>query len=405
MHKSIRSAATRILPLAALTIICAVSCWAQPTEQILYTFTAGNDGGLPEAGLILDSKGNLYGTTALGGTSCCGTVFELTPNSNGIWTEQVLYSFTGGAGTGDGLEPYGGLIFDRTGNLYGTTLGGGSAGGGTVFELSPGLNGVWTEKVLYSFTGGSNCGAPLFGVILDPVGNLYGTTNSGGTKGFGCAFELVAGSNGAWSEKTLYSFTGENDGGYPYGSLVFDSTGNLYGSAQLGGAHDYGIVFEMSPQLNGGWREKVIHSFTGGAGGMSPLGTFVFDRAGNLYTDAISAVVELSPSSNGSWTAKNIHNFVGGSDGATAEAGLIIDKAGNLYGMTYSGGSHRGTVFELTPGSNGVWTEKMLHKFTGSSDGIFPEFANLVVDAQGNVYGTTPTGGAANYGVVFEVKP
>jgi uncharacterized repeat protein (TIGR03803 family) len=404
MPNKVASAVVRIVGTAIACMAFTVISSAQPTEQILYSFTGGLDGGEPQAGLVVDSKGNLFGTSSLGGTSCCGTVFELSPTSNGTWTEQVIYSFTGGANPDDGFQPYGGLAFDAKGNLYGTTIGGGSSHYGTVFELSPGSNGTWSETILYSFSGGSDGGSPLFGVTPDASGNLYGTTNFNGPNGFGIVFELTKGSNGTWSKKTIYSFEGKNDGGYPYGSLIIDGSGNLYGAAQLGGAHDYGAIFELS-QSNGVWKEKAIHAFTGAAGGSSPLGSLAMDKAGNLYTEAISAVLELTPGPNGIWTAKNIHTFIGGSDGAEAQAGLILDNAGNVYGMTYSGGVHRGTVFELTPGTSGAWTETILHRFTGGNDGLFPEFSDLAVDAEGKIYGTTPGGGAYNFGVVFEVKP
>jgi uncharacterized repeat protein (TIGR03803 family) len=401
MDKRARLICIRLL-FSAVSLIVATSSSAQ-TEKILYTFTGSNDGGLPQSGVVFDAKGNLYGTSEIGAAG--GLVYELTPNSNGTWSEAVLYNFT--FGFGDGEFPIGGLTFDGKGNLYGTTNQGGVyfQSTGTVFELLPGAEGVWSEKVLYSFSGGSDGGNPYAGVTMDSAGNLFGVTTYGGSQNSGTVFELVAGANDKWTEKVLHSFTGGNDGGQQYGQLVADSSGNFYGTTLLGGAHDYGAVFEMSLGLNGIWSEKIVHSFTGGAGGAAPFGNVVFDKSGNLYTEANSSLLELTPSSNGTWTPKTIHNFVGGPDGAVAECGLAFDKSGNLYVMTNLGGQHKGTVFELTPGSNGSWTEKVLHKFAGGSDGAFPEFANLAIDASGNVYGTTPTSGASNRGVVFQVKP
>ncbi len=394
-----------ILAVAALGLLFPSAGWARDAEKILYAFTGLTDGGYPYAGPILDSKGNLYGTTYNGGTSYCGTVFELIPSSSGTWTEQVLYSFTGCTGaTQDGSQPFGGLVFDKKGNLYGTTLNGGNSFAGTVFELSPESNGTWTEKVLYNFTGGIDGGYPEFGLTLDAVGNLYGITYAGGAKGFGSVFELAMGSNGTWSEKTLYSFTGGNDGAYPGCSLTFDTVGNLYGTTQFGGVHDYGVVFELSRSTDA-WKEEVIHAFTGGAGGASPNAGVVLDKAGNVYAEATFSVLELSPVPGGTWTAASLHDFTGGSDGASAYGALTTDNAGNLYGMTYSGGKHRGTVFELSPGQNGAWTETILHSFTGGSDGQFPYFNYLSIDASGRVYGTTQAGGPSNQGVVFQITP
>jgi uncharacterized repeat protein (TIGR03803 family) len=400
----------RISPLVALTL-AAISlnltsvAWAQ-TEQVIYSFTGGSDGGGPAGGVIVDAKGNLYGTTEAGGANSAGAVFELTPNTNGTWTEKVIYSFSH-LGM-DGFLPYSGLTFDSKGSLYGTTLGGGSAGQGTVFELSPGSNGTWTEQILYSFQGGTDVSSALWGdLAIDSSGNLYGASYSGGTYQFGTVYELSPGSNGTWSEKVVYSFSGGNDGGRPLGlQLAIDAAGNLYGMTSTGGPHDYGLVFELVRGLSGNWTEKIVHAFVGGADGSSPAGSLVFDAAGNLYGPSSFSVFELMPGSNGSWTKKEIHRFAGGSDGAFPESGLVFDKAGNLCGTTETGGAHRGTVFKLAPNANGTWTETVLHKFSSSgTDGVFPAFPALAIDAKGNLFGTTAAGGTSNAGVVFAVKP
>jgi uncharacterized repeat protein (TIGR03803 family) len=405
MHKNVSTNVANFLALAAVTLIFTAACLAQATERILYSFTAGIDGGYPYAGMVMDAKGNLYGTTSQGGANFAGAVFEVTPNSNGTWTEQVLYSFAGFNGTGDGYLPYSTLTFDAKGNLYSTTQGGGASFHGTVFQLSPQSNGTWSEKVLYSFGGGNDGAEPFAGVILDTAGNLYGTTFSGGKYGFGTAFELEAGANGTWTEKQLHNFTGAVDGANPfYGSLAFDRAGNLYGETYSGGANDYGVIYQLSLASNGEWTEKIVHAFSGGSDGDSTAGNLVVDNHGNVFAESFFSVQELTPT-NGVWTTTNIHNFTGGSDGSSAEGGLFLDKAGNVYGMTFSGGAHRGTVFELTPSSNGTWTEKILHRFTGGTDGDFPQLAPVTVDGSGNVYGTTPAGGGSNAGVVFEVKP
>lgn len=394
--------------LASVVIVMALALSASAqTETILYSFTGGADGGTPEGGLILDGKGNLYGTTETGGANGAGSVFELTPNSSGGWSEQVLYSFNGFVNQSDGYFPLGGLIFDSKGNLYGTTIGGGTSYQGIAFELSPESSGTWTEKVIYNFAGGSSVGSPqLLSFALDAAGNLYGIQGFGCTYGFGCVFELVAGTNGTWRLKILHSFSGGNDGSGPFGSPpVFDSVGNLYGVTTEGGVDDYGVVFKLTPQSNGNWTEKVLYSFNGRDGNSGPIGNLAIDSRGNIFGTTLD-VFELSPESNGVYAEKNVHFFSGGKDGALPEAGVILDAAGNLFGTTYTGGAHRGTVFEVSPNSNGTWTEKVLHSFSATGgDGVFPYFAPVVLDGQGNLYGMTSTGGSSNYGVVYEVSP
>ncbi|HET9407905.1 MAG TPA: choice-of-anchor tandem repeat GloVer-containing protein [Candidatus Sulfotelmatobacter sp.] len=381
---------------------------AAQTERILHSFTGGSDGLFPESGMIFDGKGNLYGTTAGGGAnggcSGCGTVFKLSPTASGAWTETILYGF--GASFGDGIDSLSSLTFDGKGNLYGTTITGGGQQEGTVFELSPSLGGTWTEKILINFTGGTDGGQPVGGLVFDSVGNLYGVTSVGGLHGFGTVFRLTPGAGGTWTEQVLHSFAGGNDGATPtFGNtLIPDGAGNLYGVASQGGLHDYGVVFELVRAS--GWAEKVLYAFPGGSGGSFPEGSLVFDHAGNLYGSASYTVFELSPTSSGFWTEKTLHSFVGGSDGASAAAGLIFDKAGNLYGTTGTGGAHRGIVFELTPTTAGTWTEKILHRFSATGgDGTFPGFGTLTIDSTGHLYGTTTSGGSSNDGVVFQVTP
>jgi uncharacterized repeat protein (TIGR03803 family) len=403
MNRTCPAAMKLFLSLTLFTLAAIANVRAQ-TEKVLYIFTGGADGGTPYAGLIADSKGNFYGTTNGGGspTCGCGTVFELSPGSNGSWTEKVLYSFLGGE---DGTGPYGGLIFDGKGNLYGTTIEGGSYGLGTVFELTPGTNGIWTEKVLHSFnvTDGA---LPYGGVVQDSAGNLYGSTYSGGVYLAGTVYELTPGSNGYWKEKVLYSFTGVNDGSAPESPLIFDGAGNLYGTTPYAGPNDYGSVFELMHGSNGNWTLKTIYAFTG-VSGLSSSSGLVFDSTGDLYGTTQTTAFELTPGSNGTWTEKTLHGFTGGADdGASAYSGLIFDKAGHLYGATSLGGLHHGTVFELKPGANGSWSEKILHRFAaGADDGSFPLFGNLVVDSSGNLYGTTIEGGPSDTGVVYEITP
>ena len=337
------------------------------TVSILHSFTGGADGGGPFAGVIFDAAGNLYGTTFYGGADDAGVVFKLAPNPDGAWTESVLYSFTPGGA--DGSIPLDGLTFDAAGNLYGTTASGGSscsifAGCGVVFKLAPNPDGTWTESVLYRFTGGADGAQPSAGVIFDAAGNLYGTTAVGGActyaGGCGVVFKVAANPDGTWTQSVLYNFTGGADGAIPLAGLAFDATGNLYGTTSGGGADGYGVVFKVAPNLDGTWTESVLYSFTGGADGVHPYAGVIFDATGNLYgttgfggtysapcPNGCGVVFKLSPSSSG-WSETVLHSFLG--FGAGPAAAVIFDPAGNLYGTT-SDGNHAynyGLVFEIT---------------------------------------------------------
>ena len=249
------------------------------TEKVLHSFNA-KDGFVSYAALIFDAFGNLYGTTAGGGAYGDGTVFELTPKGGGGWTETVLHSFN----DKDGSAPYAGLIFDGAGNLYGTTLMGGHYVDGTVFKLTPKGGGGWTETVLHSFNDNGKDGfAPLAGLIFDEAGNLYGTTYGGGTYGYGTVFELTPKAGGAWTETVLHSCNDNGKDGYEsYASLILDAPGNLYGTTSVGGAYGYGTVFELAPKAGGGWTETVLLSFND-KDGFSVLASLIFDASGNLY--------------------------------------------------------------------------------------------------------------------------
>ena len=221
---------SKALAVIAVTLVVALilapGASAANKYKVLHKFD-GTDGAAAEDALVFDASGNLYGTTRGGGSIGYGTVFELTPNSGGGWTESVLYSFTGGS---DGAAPCDRVIFDASGNLYGTILGGGDYGYGGVYELTPNSGGGWTESVLYSFTGGSDGAYIVGGLIFDTTGNLYGTAMGGGAYGHGAVFKLTPGSDGTWTESVLHSFKGGKGGGYPdHGHLIFDAAGNLYG--------------------------------------------------------------------------------------------------------------------------------------------------------------------------------
>src|SRR5271165_1464902 len=245
--------------------------------SLLYAFSGAADGGSPRYGdLNFDQAGNIYGTTPAGGSGS-GVVYEMM-HSGPAWTEQPLYTFSGP----DGAQPYAGVIFDNAGNLYGTTSQGGAYGYGTVYELSPAGNG-WTEKVLYSFQGGSDGSSPIAGLIFDQAGNLYGATENGGSGGGGTAFELTP-SGGSWTFNLLYSFNGGTNCG-PRAALVMDGTGNLYGTTFCDGANNLGSIFKLTPS-SPYWTYGSLYDFTGGSDGSQPISNVIFDTAGNLYGTA-----------------------------------------------------------------------------------------------------------------------
>ena len=397
--------------LAIFTVSLFMTSTVAAQGQVLHSFTNnGTDGIVPDGGVIFDGAGNLYGTTFEGGTSSEGTVYELTPAGGGGWTEKVLHSFDQN-GT-DGSFPAASLIFDSAGNLYGTTTSGGTYTKGTVFELTPAAGGTWTEKVLYSFNGNGTDGyAPYSGLVFDSAGNLYGTAYYGGTYSRGTVFELTPQAGGTWTEQVLHSFGNGTDASAPFAGLTFDTAGNLYGTTEVGGTsggcapYGCGTVFELTPQSGGGWTERVVYSFANnGTDGTVPKAGVTFDAAGNVYgttyqggTYNLGALFELTPAAGGTWTEQVLHNFGNGTDGAYPYARLIFDTAGNLYGTTYQGGSYGGgTVFRFN-----AQGEVLLQNFSGT-DGANP-FAGLILDGTGNLYGTTTAGGASHEGTVFEI--
>lgn len=374
----------RFLPFAFAVagILVPHGLSAQAVYESIHSFTDANgDGAYPYglAGLIEDSSGNLYGTTESGGTDGFGAVFELV-NNNGSYTERTLHSFTGA--NGDGGEPDAGLVMDQNGNLYGTTI---DPDQGTVFELAKNSDGTYTEKSLHSFTGTNGDGAyPQASLIIDQNGNLYGTTFLGGANdscffgaGCGTVFEL-ANSNGTYSFSVLYSFTGVNgDGENPWAGVIRDTDGNLYGEAGPGSSGG-GIVFELV-NSNGNYSESVLHSFTGVNGdGYGPTGGVAMDGDGNLYgttggggasfncTGGCGTVFKLTKS-NGSYVETVLHSFTNANgDGADPLAGPVVDAGGDLYGTTTEGGNASsncpfgcGTAFALVNNS-GSYTESVL---------------------------------------------
>jgi uncharacterized repeat protein (TIGR03803 family) len=402
----------RALAIFAVSLL-VTSSWAATNwnEKVLYNFGNGADGKYPASGLIRDAAGNLYGTTVGGPHPPSGTVFELSPTQGGGWTETVLYTF---GGLPDGAEPWAGLIFDAAGNLYGTTSQGGNYLYGTVFELMPNGSGGWTETVLHSFGSGTDGYQPLNGSLMfDAAGNLYGTTQEGGTAGGGTVFELTPNGSGGWTETVLHSFGSGTDGRFPLAGLIFDAAGDLYGTTELGGNSNAGTVFELTPNGGGGWTETVLHRFGNGTDGAEPWAGLIFDARGNLYGTTFQGgnylggtVFELTPNGSGGWAETVLHSFGKGTDGYQPTYGsLIFDAAGNLYGTTQLGGSsNSGTVFELTPDGSGGWAETLLDSFDATDGQRFP-WAGLIFDAAGNLYGTTYGGGTYGHGTVFELTP
>lgn len=268
------------------------------------------------------------------------------------------------------------------------------------------------EGVLYSFNGTSGS-SPIAGLIFDAVGDMYGTTDQGGTYGCGTAFELMPTAGGGWTEVTLHTFNKDGmDGCGPQGGLTFDAVGNLYGTTTYGGAYNYGTVFELTPSGSGNWTEIILHSFNkDGKDGFSPQAGLTFDDKGNLYGTTgnggsyyLGAVFELTPAGDGNWTEVTVYCFRNDPDGSYPLAGVIF-QAGDLYGTTVYGGFYGyGTVFELRPSGNGGWTERILRSFNWNGrDGFFP-YAGVVFDTAGNLYGVTSNGGAYGCGAVFELR-
>jgi uncharacterized repeat protein (TIGR03803 family) len=381
-----------LVVVLVLGVVTIQSVQAQ-TFKVLFNFTGSADGESPYGSLVRDTAGNLYGTTEAGGASGAGTVFKV--NKSG--THTVLYSFKGGS---DGANPYVGVIRDAAGNLYGTTANGGASGLGTVFKLTKTGN----EKVLYSFAGGSDGCYPYGGLLRDAAGNLYGTTEVCGASGVGTVFKLT----NTGKETVLHSFAGgSSDGEFPsFTSLLMDTSGNLYGVAEQGGTDNLGVVYKLSKS----GKLKVLHSFAGGTSdGCDVFGTPVMDAEGNLYGTANacgSAHVGIvwKVSQKGKETV--LHTFTAGSsDGAEPIAGVIMDANGNLYGDTYQGGSaNLGTVYKL----NKTGKVTLLHTFTGP-DGDYP-YSGVIRDSAGNLYGTTIHGGSGQQcqngcGTVWKLKP
>jgi uncharacterized repeat protein (TIGR03803 family) len=407
----------------AAAIIILVMCLfltvaqASAQETVLYNLD-GQYVPYP-SGVIFDAAGNLYGSTGDGGKSTqtcfngqagCGTIFEVTQSTAG-WSGKTVLAFSN---AGNDPWPPTSLVFDAAGNLYGTTATGGAYGNGTVFGLTPKTGGGWIGSVLYNFNEKIGDGINPTGLTFDAAGNLFGVSAAGGVYGPGTVFKLTRQPDGTWKESVLHSFK-DTDGKYPQPIVVFDASGNVYGTTQQGGADGCGTAFELTPASGGGWIEKVLHNFSNnGKDGCYPNGSLIRDAAGSLYGTTetggsprgVGTIFELTPQPGGGWSERLLHVFGASTDGSQPYAGLTSDASGNLYGTTIGGGVNKsGTVFKLTPIIGGTWTETVLYSFCSQSscaDGSIP-VAGLTLDAAGHLYGTTWYGGAHNYGTVFEI--
>jgi uncharacterized repeat protein (TIGR03803 family) len=382
--------------------------WAAKKYSVIYRFTnTPVSNSFPRSGLTLDATGNLYGV-AIGDCLNCssGEVFELSPASGGGWTESILHIFNGA----DGASPTGGLVLDSAGNVYGTTAFGGLDGSGTVFELQKGAGGKWTIQTLHDFDGNVDGAIPYGSLLFDGKGNLFGTTSSGGPNlAEGSAFELSPAGGGLWTESWLHVFTGgSSDGSSPWSGLVFDQAGNLYGTTISGGQYGGGTVFKLAPNGSGGWNESIIFNFDFATQtGSEPETQLVVDAAGNLYGTTYNGdsspgnVFELSPSSSGVWNETVLYQFPFPANCtaifcSVGPTGLTFDSKGNLWGTTaYSGTGCNspgcGTVYFLSPQSGGTWKYTLNHTFGSVEDGSQP-LGPLVLDPAGNMSGTASYG-------------
>ena len=439
------------LLVIVLMMLVATTASAEWKEKVLYSFQDGSDGNTPAGGVVFDKAGNLYGATSYN-SSCgnllnCGAVFELSLR-HGAWVETTLHDFQGHAHH-DGGAPVGGVILDASGNVYGTTAYGGTGscvllgtavGCGTVYELSPPAQtgGKWTYRVLYNFQGGKDGLFPWGDLVFDKLGNLYGATQFGGGKGTTCnlyyggdcgsVFKLSPPKQkgGAWTGKILHRFAGGTDGANPNGGLIFDSKGAIYGTTYSGGNQGCryqdetgcGTAFELKPptKTGGVWTEKVLHRFTDGADGAAPVAGLTPANGGIFYGAAAGGgkyqrglIFRLTPTRNGGWIESVLYDFLGNQAGQNPGQ-LTLGSDGNLYGAAAGGQSFNGLIFRLNrPVRGNSWRLTVLYNFLRSGDGAGPE-AGLIFDGAGNLYSTTVVGGDGTSctngcGTVFEASP
>jgi uncharacterized repeat protein (TIGR03803 family) len=374
----------RSLLAAAIAAAPATSLIAgTPVQGVYWSFSGGADGSQPRGDLLLSASGVLlYGTASSGGINQSGTVFAINPKSKTA-PEQTLYQFTGGA---DGSLPSAGLIADTSGALYGTAARDGGSNAGTVFKISPPAAGqtAWTETTLWSFTGGVDGAQPVGSLIADISGSgvLYGTTSFGGAHGFGTVFSLTPPAAGqtAWTEHTLWSFTGGADGARPVAALLQTSAGALFGTAEAGGSDGAGTVFELTQaSASQPWAFNTIWTFTGGADGASPTSTLT------AFNNQIYGTTEFGGSGD---CGQARFPYYGEPDSVTAPA---LNAA-----YVPPGGNSCGVVFALTPPATAgqSWTQSIVWSFTSLGDGGNP-VSRVLIDSTGTLHGLTPEYGVA----------
>jgi uncharacterized repeat protein (TIGR03803 family) len=406
----------RTVAALSLSLFLSGTLASAATYSTIFRFN-GTNGLQSRSGLVADSQGNLYGVTASGGSNAClpkgcGVVFELSPATGGGWTEKVIYTFKGAPS--DTAFPVTDLVFDTHGNLFGGTEA--ANGASAIFELTPGTGGAWTEKIIFNFS--AVYFSPTGQLAFDSKGNLYGTVIGGPTfENYGGVYEITPQSNGTWVANLIHGFTDtDGDGEQPFGGVVVDGQGNVYGTTYRGGTNNWGIVYELTPN-NGTFTEKILHTFTNLSDGGNPNVPLLLDSSGNLYgttggggpvDSPYGLVYELSP--NGStWTETVLYNF-GRYPAASLGSNVVFDSHGNLYGTTQDGGTQCngpgcGTVFKLTPQTSGPWKSTTLHVFASAGDGSVP-VAGVVLDPAGNIYGITEFGGDRDgKGTIFEIQP
>lgn len=401
----------QIRALAATAVfILSLAAATATTTNVIFSFDE-DDGEYADTDLETDSAGNIYGTTVLGGDFGSGTVFQLSHTSTG-WVQTVLYSFTSGP---DGGEPYKGVTIDRQGNLYGTAVTGGSGscegGCGVAYKLTY-SGGTWTQSVIHAFTGGDDGSGPGSRVTVDANGDVYGMTPTGGAYGLGTIYRLHQEHDGTWNLTVIHAFTGGPDGSSGSAGRMVLRGGHLFGAATTGGIYGSGVVFELKPRGNGGhWNFRTIYSFRGQPDGSFPYGALLFDRRGNIYgttyyggANGIGSVYQLSPRPIGEADESVLYSFQDdGTDGNSPIGNLVADRVGNLYGTTSEGGLGSGVIFKLSPVGD-QWMETVVHAFTGQPDGGFP-YDGMVVDRFGNFYGATVHGGDNGDGAVYQFTP
>lgn len=403
-NPSPRFRSSHVLMVVTFFLILTFVARAQAqTIEILHNFGVnGRDGNVPYSGLIEDGAGNFYGTTSAGGAHGFGTVYRLSPDGSGGFTETILYSFKGGSTDGD--FPHASLFRDGAGNLYGTTVTGGIVatgcnagslsspeGCGIVFKLTPTPTGQWTETVLHRFSG-SDGGNSFSGLIRDAAGNFYGATVAGGSKGLGTVYKLSPTPTG-WKEIVLHNFIGNPDGAQPFvdcATLAMDGRGSIYGSTYTGGPANAGTVFKLSPRTTGASMEKILYAFKGGSDGNLAFSGVILDKNGNVYGTTSQGgtggpnggtVFKLSAANN--YAKTTLHNFTLNDPAKILPNALIMDGKGNLFGTTgYA-------LYKLAPGITG-WTETVLWNWDSREvqNGVIL-FAPVLMDSHGNFYGTT----------------